>query len=185
MNIVSDSSTAVVQRYLQDAIAAEKSFETRLRSFAEEGDDAEVQTCFSEHADLTRQQHQRLSSRLEALGGSTSTVKSFLDQLFSVVPKPAEALRWPEEQLVQNLVVAFAVEQSERAMYEALAAAAVAAGDPTTEQLARDIQAQESETAEKLWRFIPSRAKIAFNLLTAGEIDPAVETKAPDDRVIS
>lgn len=181
---MSDSSTTVIQRYLQDALAAEKSFETRLRSFSRQGDDTEVQALFSDHADLTRQHQERLSSRLEELGGSASGVKSFLDQLFSVVPKQPQTVRSPDEQLLQNVVVAFAVEQSERAMYEALAAAAIAAGDPTTEQLARDIQAEESETAEKLWRFIPSRAKIAFNLQTAGEIDPAIETKAPDDRVI-
>jgi ferritin-like metal-binding protein YciE len=181
---VPDSSTAVIQRYLDDAIAAEKSFETRLRGFADEGDDAEVQGFFRQHAEETRQHHERLSSRLEALGAATSAVKSFLDQLFSVVSKPSQIGRSPDERLVQNLVMAFAVSQSERAMYEALAAAAIAAGDPETEQLARDIQAQESEAADKLWRFIPSRAKIAFNLLTAGEIDPAVETKAPDDRGI-
>jgi ferritin-like metal-binding protein YciE len=181
---VPDSSTTAIQRYLEDAIAAEKSFETRLRSFAGEGDDPDVQALFRTHADQTREHHERLGRRLEALGATTPGVKSFLDQLFSVVPKPPQLGRSPDERLVQNLVVAFAVSQSGRAMYEALAAAAIAAGDPDTEQLARDIQAQESETAEKLWRFIPSRAKIAFNLLTAGEIDPAVETKAPDDRGI-
>jgi hypothetical protein len=50
--------------------------------------------------------------------------------------------------------------------------------------LAREIQDEERGTAEKLWSFIPSRAKIAFNLLTAGEMDPSVDTKMADDRVI-
>jgi hypothetical protein len=121
---------------------------------------------------------------LQALGGSASPLKSFLDQLFAAVPRSAQAARSADERLVQNVVMAFALEQSECAMYEALANAALAAGDPETERLARDIQAQESAAAEKLWRFIPSRAKIAFNLLTAGEIDPAIETKAPDDRIL-
>jgi ferritin-like metal-binding protein YciE len=80
--------------------------------------------------------------------------------------------------------MAFTVENSEYAMYEALAAAAEAAGDTTTETLAREIQAEEKQTAEKIWRFIPSRAKIAFNLLTAAETDPAVNTKAADNRLI-
>jgi ferritin-like metal-binding protein YciE len=181
---VPDSSTTVIQRYLEDAIAAEKSFEQRLRSFADEGDDPEVQSLFRNRADQTRQHHEDLTSRLEALGGTTSAVKSFVDQLFSAVPKSAQIARSSDERLVQNVVTAFAVSQGERAMYEALAAAAIAAGDPETEQLARNIQAQASETADRLWRFVPSRAKIAFNLLTAGEIDPAIETKARDDRGI-
>jgi ferritin-like metal-binding protein YciE len=131
---------------LEDAIAAEKSFEARLRSFAEEGDDTEVQDAFLTHAEETRVQHERLTARLEALGGGRSAVKSFLEQLFAVVPKPAQVGNSGDERLVQNLVIAFAVEQSECAMYEALANAAVAAGDPVTEDLAREIQAQESAT---------------------------------------
>ena len=181
---VAETSGSLIKRYIEDAIAAEKSFETRLRGFAEEGDDAEVQAAFLTHAEETRVHHERLAARLQTLGGTTSAVKSFLDQLFSFTPKSTQIGRSQEEQLVQNLIVAFAVEKSECAMYEALATAAVAAGDAVTEELARGIQAQESETADKLWRFIPSRSKIAFNLLTAGEIDPAIETKAPDDRVI-
>jgi len=181
---VAETSSSAIQRYLEDAIAAEKSFETRLRAFAGEGDDAEVQAAFLTHAEETRLQHGRLTARLESLGGSTSAVKTFLDQLFSFTPKSAQIGHSQEERLLQNILVAFALEKSECAMYEALATVASAAGDTVTEELARDIQAQESETADKLWRFIPSRSKIAFNVLTAGEIDPAIETKAPDDRIL-
>ena len=78
----------------------------------------------------------------------------------------------------------FTVENSECAMYEALAAAAEAAGDNATETLARDIQAEEKQTADKIWRFIHSRAKIAFNLLTASETDPSVNTRMADNRLI-
>jgi ferritin-like metal-binding protein YciE len=181
---VAETSGSLIKRYLEDAIAAERSFETRLRSFAAEGDDAEVQAAFLTHAEETRVQQERLGARLQALGGGTSAVKSFLDQLFALGPKSTQIGHSLDERLVQNLMVAFAMEKSECAMYEALATVAAAAGDAATEELARDIQAQESKTADKLWRFIPSRSKIAFNLLTAGEIDPAIETKAPDDRVI-
>lgn len=179
-----DTSTGVIRRYLAEAVAAEKNLEARLRRFAQEGDDAEVQALFGAHAEETRVQHERLAARLEALGETPSIVKSFLDELFGLVAKAPQAGDSSEGRVVQNLIVAFAVEKSECAMYEALANAAVAAGDFETEKLARDIQAQEGETADKLWRFIPSRSKIAFNVLTAGEIDPAIETKAPDDRVI-
>ncbi|HEX3682536.1 MAG TPA: DUF892 family protein [Bryobacteraceae bacterium] len=181
---MAETSGSLIKRYLEDTIAAERSFEARLRSFAVEGDDGEVQAAFLTHAEETRVQQKRLGARLQALGGGTSAVKSFLDQLFTLTPKSTQIGHSQDERLVQNLVVAFAMEKSECAMYEALATVAAAAGDAATEELARAIQAQESETADKLWRFIPSRSKIAFNLLTAGEIDPAIETKAPDDRMI-
>ena len=182
---MAEKSSNLIKRYIEDAIAAERSFESRLRAFAEEGDDAEVQSAFLTHAQETRLQHERLAARLQALGGAaTSAVKTFLDQLFSFKPKTPQAEHSQDERLLQKLVLAFALEKSECALYEALATVAAAAGDAATEELARDIQAQESETADRLWRFIPSRTKIVFNLLTAGEIDPAVETKAPDDRVL-
>jgi ferritin-like metal-binding protein YciE len=89
----------------------------------------------------------------------------------------AEIGHTPEEQLVQNLITAYCVETGECAMYEALAVSARTAGDSETEALAREIQAEEVRAAEKIFRFLPSRSKIAFNVLTAGELDPAVETK--------
>jgi ferritin-like metal-binding protein YciE len=181
---VAETSSSLIKRYIEDAIAAERSFEARLRGFAEEGDDAEVQAAFLTHAEETRLQHERLAARLQALGGNASSVKSFLEQLFSFSSKSTQIGQSRDERLLQNLILAFALEKSECAMYEALATVAVAAGDAATEELARDIQAQESETADKFWRFLPSRSKIAFNLATAGEIDPAIETKAPDDRVL-
>jgi ferritin-like metal-binding protein YciE len=181
---VAESSVDVIRRYLQDALAAEESFETQLRGFAQEGDDAEVRELFSAHAEETRAQSARLTERLRALGGTPSAAKSFFAHLFSLTPKSVQLGHEQDERVAQSLIIAYAIEKSECAMYEALATAAVAAGDEVTEKLARGIQAQERETADKIWRFIPSRAKIAFNVLTAGEVNPAIETKRPDDRVV-
>lgn len=181
---MADKSTDVIRRYLEEAIAAEQSLETQLRGFAQQGDDDEVQAAFLAHAEETRVHAQQLVSRLEALGGSASAGKNFLARLFSFTAKTAQLGHSPGEELLGNLIAAFTAAQSECAMYEALANVADAAGDPETEAVAREIQSHERATAEKLWHFIPARSKIAFNLLTAGEIDPAIETKAPDDRVI-
>jgi ferritin-like metal-binding protein YciE len=181
---VTQNGIDLIRRYLEDALGAEKSFEAQLRSFAQEGDDADVQAAFLAHADETRIQSERLAERLQMLGGSSSAIKSFLARLFELAPKTVQLGDGQEQRVAQNLMTAFAIEKSECAMYEALANIAEAAGDPVTETLAREIQAQESAAADQFWRFIPTRAKIAFNMLTAGEIDPAIETKAPDDRVI-
>lgn len=165
----------ILKRYLEDAIAAEKSFETQLQGFSKEGEDAEVQALFAQHAEETRLQYERLTARLESLGGGVSGMKSFLAHIFNMTPKTAQIGHEKEERTTQNLMMAYAVENSELAMYEALATAAEAAGDLQTEQLAREIQEQESETAEKVWQFIAPCARTAFERLTTEtELDTEV-----------
>jgi len=65
----------------------------------------------------------------------------------------------------------------------ALESAALAARDEQTAESAARLAAEEQTAADRFWHFLPSRSKIAYNVLTAGEIDPAVETRAPDDRL--
>ena len=181
---MSENNTEIVRRYIEDVIAAETAFETQYRSFATVGDDAEVQSLFAEHAGQTASQIARLNARLAALGGAPSTAKSWLAHIFSFAPSVAKLTHLKEERLTQNLIAAYSVEMSECAMYQALETVARAAGDTITAELAAEIAAQELATAEKVWRFLPSRSKIAFNVLTAGEVDPSVETRAPDDRLV-
>lgn len=175
---------SVVQRYLQDAIAAEKSFETQLLGFSEAGDDAEVKQVFAVHAQETREQYSRLTKRLEELGGSPSASKSFLAHVFSLAPKSAQLSHIAEEKTVQNLMMTYTVETAECAMYEALAVVAEQAGDTITAKIARDIQAEEQATAQKVWHFLPTRSLIAYNMLTVAEVDPSVETRAVSNRLV-
>lgn len=174
----------LICQYLADAIAAEKVFEDQLRSFANEGDDEEVQLAFAEHADETRLQYDRLKIRLNALGTEEVGGKSSLASLPDFAPRFAQAGGTVEEQLVQNLITAFCVENGECAMYENLASLARELDDQPTEMLAREIQAEERRAAEKIFHFLPTRSKIAFNMLTRNEIDLAVETKAAENRII-
>ena len=177
------SANEVILRYLQDAIAAETAFESQLLTFSREGDDAEVQAAFAVHAQETATQRERLTARLEELGGRTSSGKSLLSHLLGLAPRAAQATHSPDERLVQNLLSAYSVEAGECAMYEALASVAHATGDWITEKLAKEIQAEEHRAADRVWSFIPSRSKIAFNGLTAWEIDPSVDTRMADDRI--
>jgi ferritin-like metal-binding protein YciE len=156
-----------IRRYLEDAIAAEKSFETQLEGFAKEASLPEVQNMFQQHAAETKTQYQLLTSRLEALGGSTSTIKSFLAHLFNAAPKIAQAGHEQEERTTQDLMMAFAVENAEVAMYEAMFVAAETVGDTQTADLARRIQAQEQETADKVWKVIARSAIEAYNAVRA------------------
>ena len=163
---MAETSNDVIKRYLEDAIAAEKSFETQLQGFSKEGDDEVVKSTFQQHALETRTQYDRLTARLEALGGSTSTAKSILAHIFNLTPKAAQIGHEKEERTTQNLMMAFAVENSECAMYESLAAVAEAAGDTQTASLARQIQAEEKATAEKVWRLLSPAALDAFRRIT-------------------
>ena len=160
------TSEDVIKRYLEDAIAAERSFETQLETFSKEGDNSAAKSLFAQHAQETKNQYERLTARLEALGGSPSGAKSLLANIFGLSPKAAQLGHEKEERTTQNLMMAFAVENSELAMYESLATVAEAAGDTETVSLARSIQQQEKETAEKVWKLLPSAAAEAFERVT-------------------
>jgi ferritin-like metal-binding protein YciE len=164
---MAETSTDVIKRYLQDAIAAEKSFETQLQGFAKEGNDDAAKSAFHQHALETKQQYERLTARLEALGGSTSSAKSFLAHIFGLSPKTAQLGHEEEERTTQNLMMAYAVENSEIAMYESLISVAEAAGDSETAALARSIQQEEQTTADKVWNLLPTAAVTAFRRVTA------------------
>ena len=148
-----------VKRYLKDAIAAESSFETQLRGFANEGDNQEVRALFRQHADETHSQIERLTARLKELGDSPSAVKSFMAHMFGMAPKTASMGHDEAERVTQNLMMAYTVEHAEMAMYESLATVAEAVGDHQTTSLAREIQQEEEATARKVWPLIAVAAR--------------------------
>ncbi len=165
----SGTSAETIQDYLEDAIAAEKAFETQLRDFAGEGSSDESHGLFLQHAQETRLQYERLTARLKELGGDPSGAKSFMAHLVGMLPKLAQLGHDVMDRLTQNLMIAFAVENCEVAMYEALIAVAEEAGDSTTAQLAREIQSEERATAKKVWQRIPPTALSAFNKMAGAE----------------
>lgn len=156
-----------INRYLEDAIAAEKSFETQLRGFAEEATNPKARSLFEQHAEETKQQYEALTARLRALGGSPSTLKSMMAHMFNTAPKMAQWGHEQEERATQDLMMAFSVEKAEVAMYESLLAAASRAGDHETVELARRIQAQEAETSQKVWNQIAPSAIASFHAVRA------------------
>jgi ferritin-like metal-binding protein YciE len=156
----------VIRRYISDTIAAEKNFETQLRTFAKETNQGPVKQAFEQHADETRLQHERLTARLEMLGGEPSAFKTFIANLFGLMPKIAQLGHDEAEKGTQDLIAAYAVEHSEIAVYEALATAANAAGDVETERLARDIQQEERSAAERIWSLLPASARDSFLKVT-------------------
>jgi ferritin-like metal-binding protein YciE len=160
----------VLKVYLEDAIAAEKSFETQLNGFSKEADDPTVRQLFKQHAKETTDQYVRLTARLGELGGSTSALKSMLAHVFNFAPKIAQLGHDEQERQTQNLVMAFAVENAEVAMYESLAEVCRIAGDRETEALALSIQKQERATADKIWEQIAPAARRAMETLRSNAV---------------
>lgn len=169
MGMADNNTQDIIIRYLQDAIAAENTFESQLRGMAKEGDDPNAHALFQQHAEETASQIERLTARLAALGESPSTMKSFMAHMFAFAPKTAQIGHDEAERVTQNLMMAYTVEHSEIAMYESLATVAAAAGDQITSSLAREIQAEEQRTADKVWALIPAAASMSLSKL-AGEI---------------
>ncbi len=139
----------IIVRYLQDAEAAERTFEDTLASLSKTGDQPEVQSALASMSRKARTQHERLDARIQALGASRSTVKSALAHAVGFAPMLAQLGETPGQKSTQDLLITIAAAAAESAMYEALATAAEAAGDATTEQLARQLQEEEREDYEQ------------------------------------
>ena len=163
-----------IPRYLEDAIAAEKSFETQLRGFARDSEFAEVNAVFISHADETKGQYDRLTARLRELGGEPSGAKSILAHVFNAAPGAAQIGHSAEERVTQDLIIAYAVENAEIAMYESLALTANTFGDADTERLVRNIQSQEKEAAGRVWKLIGPVAGEAFARLNRSGKNPLI-----------
>ena len=148
-------------------------FRTQLRGFARDSEFAEVNAVFISHADETKGQSDRLTARLRELGGEPSGAKSILAHVFNA-PGAAQMGHSAEERVTQDLIMAYAVENAEIAMYESLALTASSFGDTDTERLVRDIQSQEKEAAGKVWKLIEPVAGEAFARLDRSEKNPLI-----------
>jgi rubrerythrin len=168
---------------LREGLSLEQAAEKLFSAFSEQGDDSEVQSAFQSQAEHASRHRSSLAARLEDLRERAEPQKSALEQVSGIVPELTKFDHLPEEKLLQNLLTAFAFSNAQCAFYEFLACRAHAENDSSTEQLARELQQVQRGVAEMVWHWIPSRAKIAFNLLTADEVDPAIETRAADNRL--
>ncbi len=159
---MTNAQQAALMDYLEDTIAAEQNFENLLKSFGEITSDRELNQFFSRMASKANSQHERLTSRLEALGGTPSGAKTALAMALGAAPAMAQAGYTTPEKTAQHLVMVYSAAAAEMAMYEALASAAAEAGDEETEKLARELQAEEREDYEQVWQALPSTALVAF-----------------------
>jgi len=172
-------------QYLLAAVRMEGICGDRLREFsAAVNDDDEVRGLFEKQARERSRQSELVLSRLKEWGGERDGSEEDLSSIFTLAPalfQPGDAT---EERLVQNLMVGYAAERGLCGLYELLRAASQLESDPETTNLATKLLAEHENSAQELYHMLPSRSKIAFNMLTVSEVDPSVETKMADDRLV-
>lgn len=169
--MATEKAVRFIREHLQDAIAAEKAFETQFRGFIGENTSGESNRIFSQCIEDSRRHSQQLTHRLDELVGEVSEVKTFIAHLVGGFSKIAQFGQDTSDRTVQSLIIAYAIENCQIAMYETLAAIADAAGDEDTAALARSIQEEESASAGKIWNLVSPSASTAFRELTS--IEPA------------
>jgi ferritin-like metal-binding protein YciE len=160
---MTNSTQEYLTKHLENVIAAERNFEDVLSRFSSEGEQEDVKGMFSQLSAKARTQHQRLEGRLRELGGEPSTLKSVIAHVLAATPLVAQAGQTPQERNTQHLIITYAAAAAEMAMYEALATVSRTAGDFTTEQLARQLQAEEKEDHTMVWTMLDSSATRSFD----------------------
>lgn len=154
-------------RYLQDAHAAEVGIKKMLEGFINDAEDPDLQALFRQHAVETQAQADMIEQRLRAFNEDVADSKGFFNQMMAKVSELMHGAHDEYDKATQNLIKAYATEHLERGMYESLAAYAQAVGDMETANLARQIQMQEEQTAQKIWPLIAACAMTTVNA-TAG-----------------
>src|SRR5579862_3311132 len=150
-----DTRTRTV-RYLRDAQNVEKSLVSQLESMSNElqDKDPQISQMFAQHRHVTIQQQDSLDARVRALGEEPGGGGGYFGGMMA---KLGEFMHRPHDdydQITQNLMKAYAVENFEMAMYQSLIAYANAVGDTETAILCRNIFAQEKQAAELVWSMI-------------------------------
>jgi len=176
---MADKQDDLRRSHVEDAIAAEKHLETRLRDFASGCDDDEIKETFFAYAGKAHEHHEKLVELFHP-ADAPSNGKTLAARLFGPVPVSTQTGFIQEERPVQYLIVAYTSAAAAAALYETLVAP-----DGDRFSLGPVFQADHAHMAEKLFHLIPTRSIIAYNMLTVAEIDPSVETKVGEASWIS
>jgi ferritin-like metal-binding protein YciE len=145
-----------LRKYLADAHAIEEQAIQLLEKGPELAGDEQLSRVYEEHLAETREHEELIRTRLEVLGGDTSSLKDAALRL--------GALNWgaffaAHPDTPGKLAgFAFAFEHLELAGYEQLRRVAERAGDTETAEIAKRIIVQERSAAEQLASLFPAAA---------------------------
>ncbi len=133
--------------HIDEAIAMEQTVERMLDSMINTMEDEEIRERLREHKLETERQQDRLMQRLEAHGGSPSTVREAAGVAEALMKSVVDVAR--TEKSGRNARDGYATEHMEIAAYELLERVATRAGDEETAEVARQNRGEEEAMAKK------------------------------------
>lgn len=147
-------------KYLADVHSIELQALEQMRAAPEIAGDERLAAAFEQHLGETEGQEQRVRERLEALGGSPSTLKDAAGRAggWAMVAFAASQPDTPGKLTMH----AYSYEHMELAAYELLRRLAERAGDVETARLAVEIGAEEKRMAERLERSFDAAAEASL-----------------------
>lgn len=158
--------------FLSDMYSVEQQALAQMVRAPDLAKDPALADDFRQHHEETKQQAQRVGERLEALGGSASTIK---DAIMRAGGKGfllfAQVLPETPGRLVDH---AYSYEAMEWAGYEMLKRFAERAGDMQTHELASDIAGQERAMMKRLELRFDAAERIAHEHCTPEELSDHV-----------
>lgn len=145
-------------RYLNDAYAAETGGLTSFNDLASETTDADVRQATQDAIAAMQTHSDRLTARIQALGGDKSEPKGALNSFLAKASGVLNIFHSKEDKQTQDLIKAHAFEHFAIGAYTSLDAYASAVGDTETAQLAKSIIADKQKAAERFLSLIPQVA---------------------------
>ena len=173
------SENQPLRQILGDAILLTQNLEREFRSLSREGDDEDVQSFFLEQADLSADESQYF---LNCASGEVES-QSDLGEFVTQIPLALATARISEERLLQGLIATYTALSAKRALLITLNQTASNANETELAQVAESAAGKATEASGRAFHFIPTRSKIAYNMLTVDEADPAIDTKMADNRI--
>jgi ferritin-like metal-binding protein YciE len=151
--------------WLNDAHGMENALIRILEHQAKNAKDyPQVQARLEQHLEQTRRHAQLVKGRVEALGSSTSAVKTGMSSLFGQMQ--AVSTGAAKDEMVKNALADYAAENFEIASYTALIKAAQELGDQETVTVCQQILQDEQAMASWLQQNLPMLVQQSMLQLT-------------------
>jgi ferritin-like metal-binding protein YciE len=137
-----------LKRHLDEAVAMEQNVKRMLDGMIGSTDEPQMLDALEHHRAETEQHERMMRERLEANGGTPSTVRELGGMLGALVKMPLDMVR--SERTGRNARDGYATEHMEIASYELLKRVAQRAGDMATVQACDTIIGQERAMAGRI-----------------------------------
>jgi ferritin-like metal-binding protein YciE len=181
---------ALVLQYLSEAHATESALVTNLTAHIAMTSDAQYKNVLQRHLDETKAQVKNIDERRGELGadggrgfvaGAVGLAMDAVGQILVLTKGPIDAVRTPsqQERMLKNARDECATEAIEIALYDALEAAADAAGDSKTAKLAVDHRKQEERMLADLRKQIGRLAVATYESKTGEKAKAKASSAKP------